>query len=69
MSRLADPSKDATDREAARKVRLASWQRPADQRTRDQLRGERVAAARAAMALEAERQKLQLAAVTKGRVR
>ncbi len=69
MSRLADPGKDAAERETARQARLAAWQRPADQRARDQLRGQRVADARAAMAAEDERRQRQLAAATKGRVR
>jgi hypothetical protein len=68
MSRLADPGKDAADRETAREARLAAWQRPADQRARDQLRRERVATARAAMAAEEEQRKRRLAVAAKGRV-
>ncbi len=68
MSRLADPGKQATDRETARQVRLAAWQRPASQRARDQLRDERVADARAAMAIETERRKRKLSADAEGRV-
>ena len=68
MSRLADPGKQATDRDTALKVRLAAWQRPASQRARDQLRAERMADARAAMAIEDERRKRKLSAAAEGRV-
>lgn len=66
---LVDPGKDAADRQSARQARLVAWQRPADQRTRDQLRDQRVAAARAAMAAEDERLRLQLAVAVKELVR
>jgi hypothetical protein len=69
MSRLADPGKRAKDHETARQLRLAAWQRPTDQLARDQLRAERIADARAAMATEAARPKQQLTVAAKGRVR
>jgi hypothetical protein len=69
MSRLADPGKQAADREAARLIRLAAWQRPATQRARDQLRAERVADARAAMVAEDEDRKQQQTVSAEGRGR
>jgi hypothetical protein len=69
MSRLADPGRRAADRETARQIRLAAWRRPADQRTRDQWRAERVADGRAAMVLDLERRKQQLTAAAQSRGR
>jgi hypothetical protein len=66
MSRIADPGKQAPDRETARQARLAAWQRPASQRVRDQLRVERITDARAAMAAVDERRKQKPAVAARG---